>query len=453
MTTTTITAAKLSWGAKIGWAAGTHGTAAMIGVLVTFMLSFLTRVVGIDAAVAGLIIFASRFYDMIADPVMGHISDRTRSSIGRRRVYLLWGALACFVTYGALFDFPDFDSMAAKIAYAAVLLFLFNTAYTVFNIPYLAMPAEMTGSYHERTVLMSIRVVFFTTATLMLFGGNAALIGRYGAAEGWPLFGWITGAAVGISMLIAFVATRGTPHTVRSENVALPMAAQMKLVLANRPFAIFLGVKLLQLTAQASSNAALLFFGAYVLNNEQALQIAFAIYFPLGTFIAIPLWTMAGKRFGKRACYMAAALLYAAVMMSWLAAAPGEAAVLTNARLGVLGATVAGILVMGFAILPDTIEYDRRMTGINREGVYAGIYSTMEKLAAAFGPLIFGTYLSAAGFIAGEAGAVTVQPGAAVNAIYMGVAVIPAVASVLSAALLWFYDLSEEKLKAAGSAG
>ena len=435
---------------KIGWAAGTHGTATMIGVLVTFMLSFLTRVVGIEAAAAGAVIFASRLYDMVADPAMGHISDRTRSSLGRRRVYLLWGAVACFVTYGALFDFPAVESAGAKIAVAAVLLFAFNTAYTVFNIPYLAMPAEMTESYHERTVLMSIRVVFFTTATLVLFLGNAALIGKFGPEKGWPLFGWLTGAVVFISMLVSFFASRDVPRTPRTENVGVPVAEQIRLVFANRPFSIFLAVKLLQLTAQASSNAALLFFGAYVLKNEQALQIAFGVFFTLGTFAAIPLWTIAGKRFGKRACYMTAAVLYAVVMLSWLMAAEGEAALLTYIRLGSLGATVAGILVMGFAILPDTIEYDRRRTGINREGVYAGIYSTLEKIAAAFGPLIFGAYLSAAGFISGEGGAPAVQPGAAISAIYIGVAVIPAIASLASAGLLWFYDLTEERLKAAG---
>jgi len=444
---------RLPLSVKIGWAAGTHGTGAMIGVLTTFMLSFLTREVGIAPAIAGVLIFASRIYDMFADPIMGHISDRTRSRFGRRRIYLLWGAFACFLSYGAIFSFPQFESDLAKIVYAGVLLFLFNTAYTIFNIPYLAMPAEMTENYHERTGLMGIRVVFFTTSSVAMFVGNPVLVGTFGPERGWPLFGWITGAIMLAAMLWAFFATRSAPAYPRTEEIALPLTKQLGLVLANQPFTVFLGVKLLQLTAQASTGAALLFFGAYVLKNEQALQIAFGVAFPLGTFLTIPVWTSIGRRYGKRESYMAAGIIYAVVTISWLLAGPGESTVVTSLRLALLGGSVAGILVMGFSILPDTIEYDRRRTGINREGTYAGIYSTMEKLAAAFGPLVFGAYLSAAGFVTGAGGAATAQPDAAVSAIYVGVAVIPAFASLLSAALLWFYDLDEQKLKSTTRVG
>jgi GPH family glycoside/pentoside/hexuronide:cation symporter len=445
-------ASPLTLGQKIGWAAGTHGTAVMIGVLVTFVLNYLTTVLGMAPALAGMLIFASRAYDIVADPVMGHISDRTRSRLGRRRIYLVIGAFGCFAAFVGLFSPPAFADRTALTVYVAAMLLLFNTAYTVFNIPYLALPAEITGDYHERTVLMSYRVVFFTTASLALFLGNAAAIKIFGPVAGWTAFGWIVGATVFVSMLAAFFATARTPQFPRTEHVTVPMAEQLRLVLANRPFMLYLLVKLFQLTAQASSNAALLFFGAYVLKNQAALQVAFGVFFTAGTFVAIPAWTWCGKRWGKRVCFIAAAMAYAGVMLTWLLASEFEPAWATDARLLGLGACVAGILVMGFAILPDTIEYDRRRTGINREGIYAGIYSTMEKVAAAFGPLIFGGYLGAAGFVATRDGAVAAQPDAAVSAIYIGVAVIPAVASLISAGLLAFYDLDEAKLKAAGRA-
>lgn len=420
----------------------------MIGVLVTIMLGYLTTVLGIDAAIAGAIIFASRLYDVIIDPLMGHVSDRTQSKLGRRRVYLLWGAAACFITFVLIFNVPDIVDMTVRVVYVAVLLFLFNTAYTVFNIPYLAMPAEMTEHYHERTILMSYRVIFFTTASLMIFLGTAGLTKVFGASQGYNVFGWLVGGAMGISMLASFFSSAKAPRYERSEKVQLPLREQIRLVLANKPFAIYLGVKLLQLTAQASSNAALLFFGAYVLKNQQTMLLAFGSFFPVGTFLAIPAWVWLGRRFGKRNSFMAAGVIYAAVMLTWLLVNEGEPTWALGIRLLFLGAAVSGVLVMGFAILPDTIEYDRRRTGINREGVYAGLYSTMEKLAAAFGPLIFGGYLGVAGFQSSLGGEVVAQPDAAISAIYIGMAVIPAVVSLLSAALLSFYDLSEAKLKA-----
>ena len=439
---------RLSLGQQIGWAAGTHGTSTMIGVLVTIMLGYLTTVLGIEAAIAGAIIFASRLYDLVIDPLMGHVSDRTKSHLGRRRLYLMWGALACFATFVLLFNVPTIDDMTTRVIYVAVLLFLFNSAYTIYNIPYLAMPAEMTERYHERTVLMSYRVVFFTTASLFIFLGTAALTKAFGASVGYNIFGWLVGGVMGLSMLVAFLSTAKAPRLERSEGIQLPITVQIRLVLSNRPFAIYLGVKLLQLTAQASSNAALLFFGAYVLKDPQAMLVAFGSFFPVGTFLAIPAWVWLGKRIGKRNSFMTAGVIYAAVMLTWLLVSEGEPTWSLGLRLLLLGAAVSGVLVVGFAILPDTIEYDRRRTGINREGVYAGLYSTMEKLAAAFGPLIFGGYLSAAGFVSSQGGEVVAQPNAAISAIYIGMAVIPAVASLLSAALLSFYDLSEEKLKA-----
>jgi GPH family glycoside/pentoside/hexuronide:cation symporter len=379
---------------------------------------------------------------------MGHLSDRTRSRLGRRRVYLLWGAVACFASFVALFNFPHFDSMSLRVAYAAFVLVLFNTAYTIYNIPYLAMPAEMTTDYHERTVLMSYRVVFFTTSSLFIFLGTAQLTKLYGPERGYGLFGWLVGGLMALSMLAAFAATSRAPRNERNEGPSPPIAVQLRTVLGNRPFTVYLGVKLLQLTAQASSNAALVLFGVYVLGNQQALLIAFGSAFPLGTLLTIPVWTRLSRRVGKRNGFTIAALLYAAVMLTWLLVRAGEPMPLLVARLLVLGAAVSGILVTGFAILPDTIEYDRRRTGLNREGMYAGIYSTMEKIAAAFGPLVVGAYLSAAGFTSSEGGQVVAQPDAAISAIYVTMAVLPAAASLASAALLRLYDLDERKLKA-----
>ena len=85
---------RLTVGQKFGWAVGAHGTSTMIGVLVTYLLNYMTDTLGIAAFTAGVIIFAARMYDLITDPVMGYISDRTRSRWGRRYPYLLLGALA-----------------------------------------------------------------------------------------------------------------------------------------------------------------------------------------------------------------------------------------------------------------------------------------------------------------------------------------------------------------------
>ena len=118
-----------------------------------------------------------------------------------------------------------------------------------------------------------------------------------------------------------------------------------------------------------------------------------------------------------------------------------------NARIVCIGFFTGGIIILGFAILPDTIEYDRLKSGINREGVYSGIYSTMEKIASAFGPLIFGAYLAANGFVSSRAGEQTVQTDATVSAIYNAIGLFPALAVLSAAAVIWFYRLDEQTLR------
>ena len=98
------TGAHLSIRQKFGWAVGAHGTSTMIGVLVTYLLNYMTDTLGIAAFTAGAIIFGARMYDLVTDPVMGYISDRTRSRWGRRRPYLFLGALTCFGAFVALFN-------------------------------------------------------------------------------------------------------------------------------------------------------------------------------------------------------------------------------------------------------------------------------------------------------------------------------------------------------------
>ena len=147
---------------------------------------------------------------------------------------------------------------------------------------------------------------------------------------------------------------------------------------------------------------------------------------------------------------MAAALLYAAVMATWLLSDATEAQWIVNARIFSIGVAVTGILVLGFSILPDTMEYDRRRTGLNREGIYAGLYSTMEKAASGFGPLLFGAYLGAMGYVSTRGGETVAQPDATVSGIYIGLGVFPAVAALLSAFLLIFYNLDEKTLKETG---
>jgi GPH family glycoside/pentoside/hexuronide:cation symporter len=419
------------------WAAGTHGTSAMIGILVVFFLFYCTNQLGLSAFVAGQILFWVRAYDLVADLAIGHASDRTRSALGRRRPWLLAGALGSFAGFAMLFNVPALGADWQVAAYVAAALVLYTTAYSVFNIPHLAMPAEMTDDRHARTVMMAWRMIFFTTANLLTLVGGNVILQRQGGAAGWSTLGWVVGGSVLLAMLVSFVGTRRAVSLPRTERLP-PMREQLRVIAANRPFRLYVVAKTGMLAAQASATAAMLYFGEYVLQRADLLQV-FGIWVTLGTLGSAAAWAWFSRRRGKKPAFIAACAGYGLVMLSWLAAGPGEADALLNARLVLLGIALGGVLVIGFSILPDTMAHDREQTGTNREGVYAGIYSLMEKAANAIGPLVFSAYLAAAGYVSTTGGKPVAQPDAAVSAIYMALAVFPALAAFFAAAVFVRY--------------
>ena len=151
--------ANLNW-ASIGWGVGSLGTGTVYNALALFGLFYLTTVVGLEPALAGSLFFVTKIYDAFSDPLMGVISDRTRHRLGKRRPYLLAGAFLLGVSFLLIFIIPPLSSTALTVSVVVAALLFHATAYTVFSVPYLAMPAEMTSDYDERTKMMSYRVLF-----------------------------------------------------------------------------------------------------------------------------------------------------------------------------------------------------------------------------------------------------------------------------------------------------
>jgi GPH family glycoside/pentoside/hexuronide:cation symporter len=184
--------------------------------------------------------------------------------------------------------------------------------------------------------------------------------------------------------------------------------------------------------------------------SPASLGMFFGIY-TLGSLLALPLWLSLSRRIGKKRAYVFATLFFIAADLALLAGSPSTLPLVYTAGFFV-GVAAAGMILFGVSMLPDTMEYDYRRTGEKREGVYAGVWSTVEQSSAAIATLIAGAVLSAAGFIETTAGQIACQPQSAVTVIRMNAAVVPAVMMALSLALLLRYDLSREKLVALAAA-
>jgi GPH family glycoside/pentoside/hexuronide:cation symporter len=427
----------LTWRLRIGWGIGSLGSTTLINGVTFLALFYFTQILGLPPALAGALLFVAKLYDIVTDPLMGLISDRCNTRWGRRRPFLLAASVVSAASFIMLFHVPDTTETGVAI-YVGLALVLYATGYTLFNIPYLAMPAEMTSDYHERSRLMSARVVF---ASLGILAGGAlapALVTFYGdGPEGYASMSKVLAVVIGVSMVACFFGTRSAAFT---RHVATPMRLREQWVLAagNRPFVVLIISKFLHMTGVAVINSSLLYLIILVLQRETVAAGAFGVAATTATIVSMPAWLALSRRWGKRNTYMVGVALYVPVLLSWLPATAGEPfAFLILRGLGI-GLVTGGLTLTAQAMLPDTIDFDTQRSGLRREATFTSVYSFMEKCAFALGPLLVGALLATAGYDPGT----TSDPGTdVIRMVLIAAAVIPATASTLSALVLRFYTL------------
>lgn len=410
------------------------------------LMRYLTDYVGLAAALAGLLISLSKIYDALTDPLMGWVSDRTRGRYGRRRPWLLLGAVLCGLALAALFNVPEGLQGSSLTAYVLLLLIGYSTAYTVFAVPYMAMPTEMTSDYHERSRLMSFRVAFVGVA--QLFAGYFApnlVVWFGGGAAGHGAMSAVLGSVLALAGVACFFFTSGAPSAPVVAARQPGLKAMLAGVAGNQPFLLLLASKLLLLLSMASFGAGFTYFIVHVLKSGYATLGSFTVVSTAGMFVSLPAWLWLARRVDKRRTFMLAAVAYACLQCSWFWAQPGEPTWAVLLRAAIMGVVGCGTLLAGQALLPDAIEYDQLRTGERREALFAGFYAMAEKFASAIGLAVTGAFLGAMGYVSSRGGEVQ-QPESALLAISIAVSLVPAAMLLLSAVALLRYDLDASEL-------
>ncbi len=414
----------------IGWGIGSLGASTLHNGISFLALYYLSTVLGLDPAVAGTLILVAKIYDIATDPLMGWLSDRTRSRWGRRRPWLLAGALVSAAAFLLLFN-PPFQSGPGLLVAAVIALLLYATGYTLFGIPYLAMPVEMTDDYNERSRLMSARTICLTLG--ILAGGALApvLVGVFGGGQaGYARMSWVMAGIILVTMLACFAGTRQARGTTPSAAPAVGTpTSPWRSALGNRPFVTLIASKFCHLVGVAVSMSSLIFLITTVLDRDASAMGGFVLASAAGSILSMPLWLAVSRRAGKRDTYLLAVACYLPALFSWLLADTGEVTALFLARGLLTGLATGGLTLAAQAMLPDTIEHDFHRTGLRREATFSAVYSVAEKLASATGPFLLGLVLSTA---TGDSG------------ILRAAVLIPALMTTLSAIALLFYRLDRE---------
>ena len=424
--------APLATALKAGWGFGSVGTQVLLFSQSLLLLFFFTTVLGLQPGVAGALLFAGKLFDAFIAPLVGNASDRAASRFGRRRPFLLAGAVLCAAGLLLVFH-PPIVSIPGLFA----ALILISIGYSCFNIPYLAMSAEMTDSPAERTSLMSWRIAFVGVGTLIATS-LLPLISRTGGggAVGYSRVGIVAAAIVFLAMTVAFFATRPARGTVTRGETASPLA-MFAAVASNRPFTWLLVAKLLQLVGLAASAASMLFFFKNVIGGGESMLAVWGAVSNLVSIASMAFWPAIGRRFGKVPVYAVSVIGFALVGFTWLLAGPGTELAGVIVRSAASGVFIGGLLLMGQSLIPDVIATDFARTGLRREGLLSGAYSFVEKASSALGPMVVGGLFQLMGFgVAGSAARNDPQ------AVYLAAAVVPSMAYLLSAWPIWRIGVS-----------
>jgi len=394
----THTAQTLTVGQKLGYGAGDFAFNLAYQTTALYLLIFFTDTFLINAAAAGTIMLVSKLWDAVSDPMMGYITDRTKSRWGSKRPYLLFAAVPLGLAVAALFYGPDIESHTLRVVYALVVFVFFCTIITINNVPYSALTANLTRDTDERSVLTGYRMSFAIFGALIAAGATLPLVGVFGGGDklvGYRMTGILYGALVALVILITFASVRERREISANEHVTIKES--LKVIWSNKPMIILFFGTSINLTAVLITAAVVNYFFKYNLNNEDLIPVAFLCLF-VTAILFMPLAVHLTKKIGKKLTYNLGMLSFACVLV--LLFFFGEINVYLTLFLFFLGAFgMSTNWLCPWAMVPDTVEYSEWKEGVRREGVIYGAFFFGQKYPAALAMFISGIVLDFVGYI------------------------------------------------------
>ena len=436
---------RLSFGTKLAYGFGDFGTAIVSALKGFFLLIFLTDVARLDPAAAGSILLLTKIWDAVNDPMVGWLSDRTKSRWGRRRPWMLFGALPFGLLFFLLWLTPEL-SPAGKFWYYLLVALLGDVAFTVVNLPYTALTPELTQDYDERTRLNSFRFGFSIFGGLLAAVVHPLIVGMFATPQaGYTVSALIFGVLVTIPSFVVFLGTRERYSSdAVAATAAIPYWTQLRIAFANRPYRFVISLYLLSWLALQLVQTVIIYFLTYYL--RRADQIPLVLLSVQGSsFIFLFVWSWLSQRLDKRMVYIIGASIWLVVQMGLFFVTPDRFYMAIPLTI-LAGAGVATAYLIPWAMMPDVIEYDELETGQRREGIFYGFMVFLQKACLALGIWFVGVVLSWSGYITPtDAIPQPVQPDNALAAIRFMMGPVPSVILAASLVLVYFYPITRSE--------
>lgn len=428
---------KLSLSEKVGYGLGDTASHFVWDMVGFWILIFYTDTYGISAAAAGTIMLIARIWDMVSDPIMGIIADRTNTRWGKFRPYILWMALPYSVLAVLTFTTPDFGT-TGKVIYAGVTYFLLMTVFTAINLPYSSLGAVMTSDSYERAGLNSYRFIFAFAGQFVVTGTALYLAGYFGGgdnAKGYQYTLTLFAVVSFILFMITFKTTKERVQPPREQKQNLK--EDLKNLFNNRPWVILFFVGIISFIMFAMQNLAIAYYFKYFISNEQGVQM-FNIIGTVALILGIPLSKPLSKKFGKRNVYMASSLLSGLFFI--LIYLPGNDNLYSIYILNILAKfTYAPAVPLLWTMLADTADYSEWKSGRRATGLVFSAATFAQKAGWGIGGALAGWMLALYEFVPN-----TEQTETTINGIKLMVSVFPGILYMSCAILLYFYAIDHQ---------
>ncbi len=362
-------------------------------------------VLGISPATVGTVMALSRIWDAMSDPLMGSITDNARSRFGRRRPFILIGAVLCALVSTQLWQMPAGLGANGQFGWLAITALLFYTTYTIFSVPYHAIAYEIAPAHHQKTELLGVRMIFSTGASFA--GGWIFALTQNGwlgtPQESAHSLGWIMGGILVLSGIIPalFVKERGLE--VVSRQKPLPVAVALRGTLRSGPFVRLIGAAGLAILGLNMINPLGTYVSIYYVfaGDTRAASVIsgwMGIVYGVTVLVATPLLVVLSRRIGKRdALLWSLALALVGTISKWWLYTP-EHPWLQLVVNGLLAPGMAGLWMLSESLVGDISDYETAKSGERKEGMFSAVYGLTLKSGLALGLLCSGWILTWSGF-------------------------------------------------------
>ena len=396
---------KVPLGTTIAYGMPGLGAGYMYLLMSLYVMKFSTDVLLIAPAVMGVIFSISRIWDAVSDPIAGYLSDRTTFKFGRRRTWILISFIPISFGFLAVFSPPESMQGQSLDLWMMIAILSFYSAITLLNVPHMALGAELSEDYHERTRLFGVRHIGFTLGSILALVSMSLLISEENNPDGdvRQLAGSLAFYAIGAMSLMIFFAVSKLKENPEFQNrVNKNPFKAFRDVWINPHAKILIIVLFIENLGGAVIGVLTLYVTQYIVEAPAwAPLIIFAYMLP--SALSVPLWIPLSRRFGKIRLWVFS-LAFTGISFGGIFIIPFLDSITDRLIVMFIGAALGGMAAgcggaIGPSVKGDVIDYDEYLTGERKEGSYFAALNFVFKSATGIMLLVTGFVLQFSGFI------------------------------------------------------